>query len=102
MMRTILAVALLLAAFCGSICPLFAQTIDTFAGTGNPDNNGVHDASHLMNIGDPFGVEFAADGSRYICEVRNHRVLKIGGGGKGELTLVAGNGTKGYSGDGGR
>src|SRR5262249_44555592 len=80
---------------------LSAQTIHTFAGTGKPDNNGVQASPHLTNIGDPFGVEFASDGSRYICEVRNHRVWSIGGGGKGELALVAGDGTKGSSGTGG-
>jgi hypothetical protein len=76
-----------------------AQTIQTIAGTGKPENNGAQSSATSTNIGDPFGVEFAADGSLYICEVRNHRLWKMSG--KGELTLVAGNGTKGYSGDGG-
>src|SRR5262245_6142616 len=92
----LLAVSLLFSLFSVS-----AQTITTIAGTGQPDNNGIHADPRSTNIGDTFGVELAGDGSLYICEVHNHRLLKLGGGGKGELSLVAGNGTKGYSGDGG-
>lgn len=92
---------LVVASFFISLHPVFAQTITTIAGTGKPDNNGVQADPRSTNIGDTFGVELAGDGSLYICEVRNHRVLKVGSGGKGELSLVAGNGTKGYSGDGG-
>lgn len=76
-----------------------AQTIQTIAGTGKPEDNGTQASPTSTNIGDPFGVELASDGSLYICEVRNHRLWRMHG--KGELTLVAGNGTKGYSGDGG-
>jgi hypothetical protein len=76
-----------------------AQTITTIAGTGRPENNASDGLSTAVNIGDPFGVEFASDGSLYICEVRNHRLWRMHG--KGELTVIAGNGTKGYSGDGG-
>src|SRR5262245_25460925 len=83
----------------GLISSLSAQTIETIAGTGMPENNGKEGAATLINIGDPFGVEFASDGSLYICEVRNHRVWRMHG--KGQLTCVAGNGTKGYAGDGG-
>lgn len=99
-MRIALVAAVLLFPVSCPLSPVSAQTITTIAGTGQPENNGVHDAPWQMNIGDPFGVEFANDGSLYICEVRNHRLLKIGGGIKGELHLIAGNGTKGYSGDG--
>jgi len=76
-----------------------AQNIRTIAGTGKPENNGDHGQGTAVNIGDPFGVELATDGSLFICEVRNHRLWKLNS--KSELSVVAGNGTKGYSGDGG-
>lgn len=94
-MRTLIAIGLTVF----SLSYLSAQTITTIAGTGKPDDNGVQNAPHLQNIGDPFGVEMARDGSLYICEVRNHRLWRMHS--KAELTLIAGNGTKGYSGDGG-
>src|SRR5439155_17934355 len=53
-----------------------------------------------INVGDPFGVEIGPDGALYICEVRNHRVLRLDLK-SGELTTVAGSGVKGYAGDGG-
>jgi sugar lactone lactonase YvrE len=76
-----------------------AQTITTIAGTGKAENNGAQLSPTATNIGDPFGVELSPDGSLYICEVHNHRLWKMQG--KDKLTVVAGNGTKGYSGDGG-
>ncbi len=80
--------------------PLAAQTIDTIAGTGKPENNGDRGLGRSINIGDPFGVEIGPDGALYICEVRNHRVWRLDLK-SGEVKVVAGNGTKGYSGDGG-
>ena len=53
-----------------------------------------------VNIGDPFGVEFGPDGCLYICEVRNHRILKFDLDSQ-KVVTVAGTGDKGYSGDGG-
>src|SRR5262245_4928968 len=99
-MRTIVTIACLL--FCAPCLPtsLAAQTIETIAGTGQPENNGDRGPATKVNVGDPFGVEIGPDGALYICEVRNHRVLRLDLK-SGELTTVAGNGTKGYSGDGG-
>src|SRR5581483_5396103 len=94
-MRSLIAAGLIFLSF----CEVSAQTITTIAGTGKPENNGSEGLATTVNIGDPFGVEFASDGSLYICEVRNHRLWRMHS--KGELTLVAGNATKGYSGDGG-
>jgi streptogramin lyase len=82
------------------IPPLHAGTIDTVAGTGVPENNGDAGPALKMNVGDPFGVEIGPDGALYITEVRNHRVRRLDLK-TGQLTTVAGNGTKGYSGDGG-
>jgi sugar lactone lactonase YvrE len=66
-----------------------SATIDTVAGNGDP-----------AVVGQPFGVEIGPDGALYICEVQNHRVLRLDRESV-ELTTVAGSGTQGYSGDGG-
>jgi streptogramin lyase len=86
-MRSTLIFALL-SALC-SPTSLHAGTIETIAGNGRPDV-----------VGQPFGVEIGPDGALYICEVQNHRVLRLDLKSR-ELTTVAGNGTKGYSGDDG-
>jgi streptogramin lyase len=95
-MRSSIAFAYLLCC-CSS---LLAQSIETIAGTGKPENNGDRGPATQINLGDPFGVEIGPDGALYICEVRNHRVRRLDLK-SNELTTVAGNGTKGYSGDGG-
>jgi streptogramin lyase len=66
-----------------------AGTIDTVVGDGQPGN-----------VGQPFGVEIGPDGALYICEVQNHRLRRLDLK-SGELTTVAGSGTKGYAGDSG-
>ena len=92
-MRTLLMVVLLASS-------AFGATIDTVAGTGQAANNGNSGPALKTNVGQPFGVEIGPDGALYICEVQNHRVLRLDLA-RGELTTVAGSGTKGYSGDGG-
>ncbi|WP_254513772.1 hypothetical protein [Anatilimnocola floriformis] len=77
-----------------------AAEITTIAGTGKPENSGNSGEGVKFNIGDPFGVEIGPGGALYITEVRNHRVLRLELD-TGRLTTVAGNGTKGYAGDGG-
>lgn len=75
-------------------------TIETVAGTGKPEDGGESGKGTETNIGDPFGVEIGPDGALYICEVRNHRLRRLDLK-SGELTTIAGNGRRGYSGDGG-
>ncbi|QDU46986.1 Acetyl esterase Axe7A precursor [Symmachiella dynata] len=91
---TVLAVALGVTEFA------LAGKISTVAGTGKPDNNVSQGRSDGVNIGQPFGVELGPDGALYITEVLNHRVWRLDRKTK-KLTVVAGNGQKGYSGDGG-
>src|SRR5262249_24402811 len=93
----ILAASLLISYLCS---PTSAATIDTVAGTGQPENNGDSGPATRTNVGDPFGVEAGPDGALYICEVRNHRVRRLDLK-TGALTTVAGSGKKCYSGDGG-
>jgi len=68
---------------------LHAGQIDTVAGNGDKSV-----------VGQPFGVEIGPDGALYICEVQNHRVLRLELKTR-KLTVIAGTGRKGYSGDGG-
>ncbi len=77
-----------------------AADVETVAGTGESTDNGNQGLAREINIGEPFGVEIGPDGALYVTEVRNHRVLRVDLAG-GKLVTVAGNGRKGYAGDGG-
>ncbi len=77
-----------------------ASPITTVAGTGKAENNGGQGIAQKLNLGHPFGVELGPGGALYITEVANHRVWKLDRE-TGKMEVVAGNGQKGYSGDGG-
>lgn len=81
-------------------CAANAGTIETVAGTGKAEDGAATGPALATNVGEPFGVEVGPDGALYITEVRNHRVRRLDRK-TGQLTTVAGNGKKGYSGDGG-
>jgi streptogramin lyase len=99
-MRITLLILLNVVLVTGLALPLSAQNIDTVAGTGMPKNSGDSGPALKTNISQPFGVEIGPDGALYICEVGHHRLRRLDLK-SGELTTVAGNGTEGYSGDGG-
>ena len=92
---TLVTLTLVLLAQCAQ-----AATIQTIAGTGQTTDGGSGGPALQTNIGNPFGVEVGPDGALYITEVSNHRVRRLDLK-TGQLTTVAGNGQKGYSGDGG-
>jgi hypothetical protein len=50
-------------------------------------------------LSSPIGVAVDAAENLYIADQGNHRIRKVDAG--GTITTVAGNGTAGYSGDGG-
>jgi len=80
--------------------PATAQpVIVTVAGNGSAANNGNAGAALKTGVGQPFGVEVGPGGALYICEVQNHRVLRLDRK-TSQLTTVAGSGAKGYAGDG--
>ncbi|MEO2022699.1 MAG: hypothetical protein ABGX05_12835, partial [Pirellulaceae bacterium] len=80
--------------------PIQAGTIETIAGTGQSNNNGLQGPARTINVGSPFGVEFGPDKGLYITEVTNHRILRLDPV-SGKLATVAGTGKQGYTGDGG-
>jgi streptogramin lyase len=77
-----------------------AGPIETVAGNGQPGNNGDAGPALEKSIDQPFGVEVGPDGALYVTEVGAHRVRRVDLK-SGQMTTVAGNGKKGYSGDGG-
>jgi uncharacterized repeat protein (TIGR01451 family) len=74
--------------------------VTTVVGNGNCcfNNDGVPPTS--AELYDPAGVAVDAAGNLYIADMYNNRIRKVTPG--GPITTVAGNGTSGFSGDGGR
>src|SRR5688500_4753334 len=96
-----------IALFNGTVKPLlgllflttttFAATIQLVAGGGSKNSDAPATECRLR---EPFAVEFTADGAMLIAEmVGGNRVLKVDPA--GHLTVIAGTGIKGYSGDAG-
>jgi sugar lactone lactonase YvrE len=82
-----------------------AANVDTVAGNGRATDESSVDAGRAQvateaAVGQPFGVEIGPGGALYITEVENHRIRRVDLK-TGQMTTVAGNGKKGYSGDGG-
>ncbi len=74
--------------------------LQTVAGAGGGDNNGDAGGARERNINQPFGVEVGPDDALYITEVGHHRLWRLDRK-SNALAVVAGNGKKGYTGDGG-
>ena len=75
---------------------LLAQyDISTIAG-GGPGTSGVAELS--ASIGYPGSIAFDTAGNAYIADIYSSRILKVST--TGSVTVVAGNDTPGYSGDG--
>ena len=72
--------------------------ITTVAGNGTYGSSGDGGPATQAQLV-PGGVAVAADGSLYICDIYYHRIRRVGP--DGIITTVAGNGTEGFSGDGG-
>lgn len=74
--------------------------IGTVAGDGNPGYSGDGAAATSAELYYPKGVAVDSSGNVYIADRYNHVVRKVTAS-TGYISTVAGNGTAGYSGDGG-
>ena len=89
-----------LAAFlvlCAAVCR--AQVITTVAGNGVQGFNGDSGPATSAQLAFTFGIAVDAAGNLYIADTDNHRIRKVTPA--GIISTAAGNGTIGYSGDGG-
>src|SRR5207247_881331 len=73
--------------------------ISTVAGNGVSDFAGDGGPATQASLNGSFGVAVAPDGSFYIADTINDRIRRVGP--DGIISTVAGNGTSGFSGDGG-
>jgi DNA-binding beta-propeller fold protein YncE len=77
-----------------------AARITTIAGTGLPGTASDGSDAAVASINNPFGLVIGPDGALYWADFGSNRVLRLDLTTK-KITVVAGNGTKGHSGDGG-
>ncbi len=89
-------ITLLAVAFCLNTN---AQIITTVAGNGTTGYSGDGGASIAAKLHAPQGLAIDAAGNVYIADADNHSIRKMNA--TGIISTIAGNGTQGYSGDGG-
>src|ERR1700751_6098948 len=77
-----------------------SQIITTIAGTGTFGYSGDGGQATSAELYDPYGIAIDASGNVYIADYYNNRVRKVDAN-TGVISTIAGNGTQGYSGDGG-
>lgn len=75
-------------------------TIFPFAGTGTYGSSGDGGQAYSAQLSWMSGVTTASSGNVYIADRGNHRIRRVSAA-SGIITTVAGNGTPGFSGDGG-
>ncbi|WP_250287290.1 MULTISPECIES: NHL domain-containing protein [unclassified Frankia] len=76
-----------------------SPTIAVVAGTGAQGFSGDRGPAIEAQLQDPQDVAVASDGTLYLADRGNQRIRRIDP--DGTITIVAGNGTPGFSGDGG-
>ena len=74
--------------------------IETVAGTGEPGWTGDCGPAVEARLNMPFDVAFDAEGNLFFSDTSNHAIRRVDGR-SGTITTVAGDGTAGFSGDGG-
>jgi uncharacterized repeat protein (TIGR01451 family) len=75
-------------------------TITTVAGNGNSGYSGDGHLATSAELNYPYGVAVDLAGNLYIADTGNNVIREVSAA-AGTITTVAGNGTSGYSGDGG-
>jgi streptogramin lyase len=78
-----------------------APTITSPVGTGKKGFAGDGGPAAKAELDQPFDVAFDRAGSLYFSDTNNHRVRRVDAK-TGIITTVAGNGKKGFAGDGGK
>lgn len=78
---------------------LSAAEIHTIAGNGAKGFSGDGGPAAKAQVNNPYGLMRGPDGALYFCDTDNQRVRKIAP--DGVISTVAGDGEKGYAGDGG-
>ncbi|CAK0766262.1 hypothetical protein CCP4SC76_4520002 [Gammaproteobacteria bacterium] len=73
--------------------------ITTIAGNGIQGFSGDGGPATAASLNNPWGVAVGIDGSVLIADYYNHRIRRVGS--DGVITTIAGNGSQGFSGDGG-
>src|SRR5262245_12771907 len=76
------------------------RRITTLAGTGVQGLAADGDVADHTRLDNPFGLVIGPDGALYWAEYGSHRLLRLDLRSK-KISVIAGTGTKGYSGDGG-
>jgi len=92
-------VLVLLITLTGSWSRSATWTVSDFAGVGKKGSTGDGGPAAKAVISEVYGICRPPDGALYVCDTDNHQIRKITR--DGTISLVAGTGTKGYSGDGG-
>jgi DNA-binding beta-propeller fold protein YncE len=78
-----------------------SATMSTFAGTGKKGYAGDGGLATKAMLSEPFHCELDGKGNLYVAEATNHCIRKVQLK-TGIISTVAGNGKKGYTGDGGK
>lgn len=72
-------------------------TVSTFAGTGVQGFSGDGGPAVAAKIDNPYGVVRGPDGAIWFCEYTGQRIRRVAP--DGTISTIAGNGSKGYTGD---
>ena len=75
-------------------------TISTVAGSGRPGYRGDGGPAIEAELNEPYEIRFDRDGNLFFVERANHLVRRVDAGDQ-TIATVAGNGTAGFTGDGG-
>jgi len=80
------------------ICKFAGGVLVTVAGNGTTGFGGDSGPAISASLNSPYGLAIDSSGNLYIADTENQRIRKVT---NGVITTIAGNGTPGFSGDGG-